>query len=300
MAASEIAISFLEGDEHIYIDGSRSPSIIGDATETYFNGSWYFLSKAFSCPFHGAPTFNIRGQGAGQKVQVTMYRFHLTDLIPFRSQARFSIQHGGFNEVQGRYRSLVFYYGADEPVLFPTDDLKISDPQSRSAHNFSGGSELSLQDRDGFFEGENNGQDLGYKKRPEWIGPRAWMVILTITGILHEPPKNSPDRVKFTVARQQEPCEFTVKVDPQADAIMLRRVLDQSVFDQRARIEVNGKLAGIWLNTGNNKWKIWAEDDLILDPALTRGKGELKIKVAPESRFFSAAEYKVFSIRLPD
>jgi len=92
---------------------------------------------------------------------------------------------------------------------------------------------------------------------------------------------------------------FLESVKDQADAVMIRRVLDQSVFDQRARIEVDGKRAGVWFNTGNNRWKIFAEDDLILDPSATAGKSEIKIRVVPESKKFTAAEYTVFSIVLP-
>ena len=54
--------NFLEGDERIYTDGGRSPLIIGGATETYFNGSWYFCERAFACPVHGAPTFRMKGR----------------------------------------------------------------------------------------------------------------------------------------------------------------------------------------------------------------------------------------------
>jgi hypothetical protein len=122
----------------------------------------------------------------------------------------------------------------------------------------------------------------------------------TVRSPFHKPPKDSPDRVSFKVAQHNKPYEFTVKIDPEADAVMLRRVLDQSVFDQKAIIEVDGKTAGIWFNTGNNKWKIFAEDDLILDPSTTAGKSEIKIRVVPESRKFTAAEYTVFSIILPE
>jgi len=122
---------------------------------------------------------------------------------------------------------------------------------------------------------------------------------LTGFGNLHSAPENSPDKVSFRIAVHDGPYDFKVRTDPQADAVMLRRVLDQSVFDQRARIEVDGQLAGTWYNTGNNQWKIFAEDDLILDPSTTRGKDQITIRIAPESPTFTAAEYTVFSIKIP-
>jgi hypothetical protein len=118
-----------------------------------------------------------------------------------------------------------------------------------------------------------------------------------IAGNFHRPPQDSPDRVRFTVAIHDRPHEFTVKIDPEADAVMLRRVLDQSVFDQRACIKVDGQAAATWFNTGNNPWKIFAEDDLILDPATTRGKSEITIAIVPESTVWTAVQYSVFSIK---
>lgn len=300
LAVEDTHENFLEGDERIYTDGGRSPLILGDATETFFNGSWYFCETAFACPIHGAPSFRMKSKRGGDISDVTMYRFHPTDYVPFRSEARFSIQHGGFNEEPGNYRSLVFYYSLPEPSLVRTDYLNLSDARDLSAHGFSSAAPLRTRRREGFFEGEFNGQDIGQKKRPKWVFPIWWMLYWTfIGGNRHQPAQDSPDKVSFTVAEHGEPLEFTVKVDPRADAVMLRRVLDQSVPDQRARIEVDGKLAGIWFNTGNNKWKIFAEDDLILDPSATRGKEKITIRVAPESLIWTAAEYTVFSIVTP-
>jgi hypothetical protein len=300
LAVEDTAETFLEGDERIYIDGCRSPHIIGDATETYFNGSWYFCESAFACPLHGAPTFRMKRKVAGDPSDVTMYRFHPTDFVPFRGAARFSMQHGGFNEVPGNYRSLVFYYHLQKESLVRTDHIDMTDSNDLEAHQFSGAAPARIKKRHGFFEGDWNGQDLGLKKRPGWLPPILWMLFLTVRSAFHNPPKDSQYKVSFIVAEHKEPYEFTAKIDPNAEAVMIRRVLDQSIFDQRAAIEVDGRTAGLWYNTGNNKWKIFAEDDIILDPSATRGKSEIKIRVAPESGPFTAAEYTVFSIITPD
>ncbi|OGP57026.1 MAG: hypothetical protein A2V67_00545 [Deltaproteobacteria bacterium RBG_13_61_14] len=295
LAVEDTHETFLEGDTRIYVDGSRSPSIKGEATETYFYGNWYFLESAYALPVHGAPTFRMRTENFGDLSDVTMYRFHPTDFVPFRSEVRYTVQHGGFNEVPGNYRSLVFYYHLPEPSLSRTDYLNMSDAEDLLTHGYSGAWVMAI-DREGFFEGEKNGQDLGLKKRPSWISPMSWIAWLTGVGIFHDPPEDSPDKVTFAVAEHDGPYEFKAKIDPEAQAVMLRRVLDQSVFDQRARIEVDGQPAGTWFNTGNNQWKIFAEDDLILDPATTEGKEKITIRVTPESKTFTAAEYTVFSI----
>jgi hypothetical protein len=295
LAVEDTPVSFLEGDERVYTDGGRSPFIMGDATETYFNGSWYFLGEAFACPTHGAPTFHYHDKGT----DITMYRFHLTDLVPYRNGARFSIQHGGLNEVQGKYRSLVFYYGLSEPSLIKSDYINMADENDLSEHDYSGAPAERVRERDGFFEGDFNGQDLGVLERPSWMNPGSWMLWNTVRSPFHKPPKDSPDRVSFKVAYHDEPYEFVVKIDPDADAIMLRRLLDQSVRDQKAVIEVDGRPAGVWFNTLNNRWKIFCEDDLILDPETTRGKSEIRIRVSPQLNVLTAAEYTVFSIVVP-
>ncbi|HUT55919.1 MAG TPA: DUF2961 domain-containing protein [bacterium] len=299
LAVEETPENFLEGDERIYVDGSRSPAIIGDATETFFNGSWYFLDRAFACPIHGAPTFRLTTYlDRNLLSDITMYRFHPTEFVPFRSEARFSIQHGGFNEVPGHYRSLVFYYHLPAPSLFQTDYLDMADQEDLSAHGFAGPGPVKMGKRDGFFEGEFNGQDIGTIKRPWWVPPIWWMLYWTfIGGNRREPPPDSPDRVGFSVAEHEAPYEFTARIDPDADAVMLRRVLDQSVHDQKAAVEVDGRPAATWFNTGNNKWKIFAEDDIILDPAATRGKDKITLRIVPQSKIFTAAEYTVFSIK---
>jgi len=301
MAVEDASVNFLEGDERIYTDGGRSPLVIGDATETYFNGSWYFCDHAFSCPLHGAPTFNhLSGKLNLSTVSITMYRFHLSDMVPFRSRARFSIQHGPYNNVPGNYESLVFYYGIDEPGLASTDHLRLSDDQDLKTHDYKGAEPVMRVEKSGFFEGEFNGMDLGTLRKPEGVLPVNWMYWLMLKQVIYQPPDDSPDRVTFIAMEHQKPYEFTVNIRPDSQAVMLRRVFDQSIFDQKAEVMVDGYPAGTWFNTGNNKWKIWAEDDLILDPSTTRGKSSITIKIVPKSQVFSDVEYSVFSIVAPN
>ncbi len=297
LSVNNASETFLEGDERIYTDGGRSPLVMGDATETYFHGSWYFWGQAFSCPLHGAPTFHkTKKQQVSDPVDLTMYRFHLTDLVPFRDGALFTIQHGPFNNISGHYRSAVFYYGLPKKSLFKTDYLVMSDMGHLESHNFSGKKELTSEKRSGFFEGDKDGQDLGLKKKPGYMPSSSWMLSMTVKGFFHSPPKDSDDLREFTVTEYQDPYEFTVKIGPKSDAVMLRRLFDQSVPDQRAMIEVDGIPAADWFNAGENKWKIWEEDDLFLDPKTTAGKDMITIRVIPKSKTYNAVEYSIFSI----
>jgi len=42
--------AFLEGDEKIWVDNERFPSIVGTRTEDFFNSGWYFRHGTFAAP----------------------------------------------------------------------------------------------------------------------------------------------------------------------------------------------------------------------------------------------------------
>ena len=80
---------FGEGDDFIYIDGSKTPQLKGTGTEDYFNDAWGF--REFSTPFHGVSLYE--GPHAGDRV--TAYRWHIMDPIAFKKSLRFTIEHRG-------------------------------------------------------------------------------------------------------------------------------------------------------------------------------------------------------------
>jgi len=121
--------TFLEGDQHICVDGESSPSIHGTGTEDDFNGGYYFRYYAFLRPIHGAPLYNYYPR------QVSAYRIHLTDPIPFDSSLSVSTEHGPFNNIPTNYHSVAYSYRAKtqvdfvdlapQGVLFPGEQLTL-------------------------------------------------------------------------------------------------------------------------------------------------------------------------------
>ena len=89
----------LEGDDRVYIDGELR--IHGTGMEDLFNGGWYFNRGAFALPVHGA----LRGWE-----RVVAYRLHIADAIPFERSIRYTIEHGGQNEMNADFESVVFAY----------------------------------------------------------------------------------------------------------------------------------------------------------------------------------------------
>jgi hypothetical protein len=106
---------YLEGDEHISVDGSRRPQMTGTGTEDFYGGGWYFTvlrrSTPFSLPFNGFPKELDRSGGCPDATCKTAYRVLLADSVPFRRSIRFGIEHGAENETEAVYSSTAYWYG---------------------------------------------------------------------------------------------------------------------------------------------------------------------------------------------
>jgi len=117
---------FGEGDEKIYIDGEKEPSIWGTGTEDYFLSAWGL--KTTSTPFCGVPYFDQWGIVGGH---TSAYRWHLQDPIVFNSGLKVTFEHFGWispdenpqnkstswNERQDDYSSVAFWYQTGQPTF---------------------------------------------------------------------------------------------------------------------------------------------------------------------------------------
>lgn len=117
---------FGEGDERIYIDGERDPSIQGTGTEDYFLSAWGL--KRTSTPYFGVPYFDQWGIVGGH---TSAYRWHINDPIVFEKGIKVDIEHWGWispdenkdnramswNERQDDYSSVAFWYQTGEPTF---------------------------------------------------------------------------------------------------------------------------------------------------------------------------------------
>ena len=104
-------LTFLEGDEQITVDGTTK--LLGTGTEDYFDGAWFFRRGAYAEPLAGAPLLQA------DKTQVSAYRWHLADCIPFTKHLTVDLEHGPGNDAPGcRYRSVAYWYSA-QPVSVP-------------------------------------------------------------------------------------------------------------------------------------------------------------------------------------
>lgn len=126
-----------EGDLNIKVDGETKPSICGTGTEDEFNSGWYFIFGSYATPFAGAPIF------LGAKTRSVLYRWMLTDCIPFNKSIEASIEHGPNNNCPGcLYRSVAFWYQVEPHAKLssppPLEELlppPFSEPDAQEAEN---------------------------------------------------------------------------------------------------------------------------------------------------------------------
>lgn len=103
-----------EGDDMFFIDGSKTPQIVGTGSEDYFLGAWDFGGHPFSYQLYGAPV--VGAELAGSRSSV--YRFHLAQPIPFQTSFKATIEHGNANHRSDNYYSVAYWYQAEphEPL----------------------------------------------------------------------------------------------------------------------------------------------------------------------------------------
>jgi hypothetical protein len=104
-----------EGDDMIFVDGEKYPSINGTGSEDYYLGAWGFDGGATNYLLFGDPVAG--GYSAGARWSV--YRFHLDSPIPFTQSIRVTIEHGHANHRSDNYFSVAYWYQAEPHAAFP-------------------------------------------------------------------------------------------------------------------------------------------------------------------------------------
>jgi hypothetical protein len=113
MQSYDGSLSFLEGDEMIYVDNEKKPSIHGTGTEDYFSSGWYFNKGEYAGPYNG---LIYKNDSLGR---IAAYRFHIQDAIPFRKNIRFVIEHGHADQEVADYSSTIYWYQIEPHRPFP-------------------------------------------------------------------------------------------------------------------------------------------------------------------------------------
>ncbi|MDO8683329.1 MAG: DUF2961 domain-containing protein [Armatimonadota bacterium] len=113
-----------EGDDMIYIDGSKKPVLNGTGTEDYFNQAYGFAMNQHTLRF-GSPFDNGRAEGS----EHSLYRFHLEDAIPFKKSIKVTMEHAfaGDNDRSDDYATVAYWYQTEPHAAFS----KLAPPEAR-------------------------------------------------------------------------------------------------------------------------------------------------------------------------
>jgi len=106
-----------EGDDMLFVDGSKRPVTNGTGSEDYYNGAWGFDGKEFQYRHIGAPyvvnPFSIGGRWC-------LYRWHLDAPLAFEKSIRFTIEHGNGNDRSDGFYSVAYWYQTEPHAKFPS------------------------------------------------------------------------------------------------------------------------------------------------------------------------------------
>lgn len=200
-----------EGDARIHLDGSRTPCVESDGSESYSSYGWGFWDPPQSNPWSSYDCIRC--------ADWSMTRHLLGDAYAFNGSFRFGFEHGPENRYRLRHSGAVFWYGMDG---LDWCELSVS-------RETVGGKEVSLTS---VFEGE-----------------LAFRDPVTLSG-----HAESAARLRFAVPDGTR-------------RIVLRRVSDQRLPRQLARVTVNGReMAELpWFVQDCNPVHRWLEDDYPID-----------------------------------
>jgi D-arabinan exo alpha-(1,3)/(1,5)-arabinofuranosidase (non-reducing end) len=106
-----------EGDDMIFIDGDKTPTLHGTGTEDYFNTAWS-PRQEFCSPYHGLP-LTSGTEAWPYRGKHSMYRFHIEDPVHFRESIRVTIEHGHANNLSNDYSSTAYWYQTEPHLEFP-------------------------------------------------------------------------------------------------------------------------------------------------------------------------------------
>ncbi len=272
---------FLEGDARFYVDDAKSFLCGSTGTEEYFNWGWYDMppkDEVFAYPTHGYTEHTRDSEDHS-----TMYRFHLTDSVPYYRSFRFDLEHGPEGEIVADYESVAFLYHSDECALTLCDAI----PVGSMAHDYRSDDGAARETLTRVYEG--NDQVLA-RKVDGW---------LSVAGI-----SDTVEAITGAVA-------FTAAVPQENTGLRIRRRYDGAwqnesaatepggssvVGAQAARVTIDGEDAGTWRLPPRHARECWMEDEFEVPARLTGGRTSVRIGLESVGEVpWSAAKYWVYA-----
>ena len=253
---------YCEGNEHFYINGSRSPQINGTGTEDFYLGCYWPNTKYDSvCGGCVNDVFEL-GDGTfrGAFATPTAYYRYLHDMpINFTDGIKLAIQHGAVGQTYSDYSSLCLSYRRDDAAMIQTDFIAVGSAGSRSLHGYEADTATAVT------------------LTSQMEGDRA-EERMSRDGYIHE-----GGEISFFAALRRD-----------NKGACLRRMIDQSISPQSAEVYVDGEYVGVWCDPGYNCVAAFADSDFYIPQRFTVGADAVRVTLKPKGAY-SDFEYIVKS-----
>lgn len=135
-----------EGDEKIYVDGDKFPTMIGTGSEDYYGYAWCEYAP-FNHPYIAQP---IGGGNFKFDMTVNM-RFRGLDAIPFTKSLKFDMELWHWTKTKMNFAPITFYYLMDGA----TSNIKPDYAGAKAPLAFNRFDILNPEPENGLLEGEN-------------------------------------------------------------------------------------------------------------------------------------------------
>ncbi len=251
-------------------------------------------------PFAGHPCGAIKKEAAKDERDLieSAYRFLLADLMPFGKRAVIKFEHGGENLSTEHYECVSYWYGLPKPSLIKTDEFDVGNRASEQSHAYYSPDASKVETISSRYEW---GIDV-YPKVTWGVNKKEIPGYANLEGKEIYPEEVMDGR--YTRGNS----EFTVKIEPDNQGVLLRRTLDYSFPNQTAEVFVSDeagakkhqwKRVGIWYLAGANTClysnprgeldsrflksqtsnRQLRDDEFMIPARLTNGKNKLRVKV---------------------
>jgi len=254
--------AYLEGNEHVHVDGNQTPQVNGTGTEDFYQSGWYFNRGPYDTPTHGNSAHLVAGTGCAANSDCTSaFRLMIAEAVPYGANIGFGIEHGGTDDVAADYSSTAYYYGLPTQSVRQGDQLTVGDATSEAAHNYT-------------------------STDP---GP-----VTTLTET-YEGNDGTPAPITMTTRATTAPATFTLALNPANDGAVLMRTSDQVAGYQSARVSVDGQQLADWVQPLANPFHQWLDDSYLLPASVTAGHSSVTVTLTPtaSSPPWSAAGYRL-------
>ncbi|HEX7737264.1 MAG TPA: DUF2961 domain-containing protein [Ktedonobacteraceae bacterium] len=260
----------LEGDPHIYLDDSQTPQISVTGTEEWgLGGDYWHNGQQVSLPLGGLPSSSNNPAGTDHD-GAALYRYLISDSIPYNRHLLVRLEHGGNNEYTLPYRAAVFWYGTSTETARVSDTVSPGNAKSRARHVYGATHEH----------------------------------ISTMTAAYEATVQSSLSRAR--VSSLTGSASFTMALDPHNVGAFLRRTFNSCVANQRADVFLDGQFAGTWYDAGaapgrgvDGNLRCWRDEDFPLPASLTSGKTSITVTLRfvptqePRDSTWTAADYQM-------